>query len=117
MNGAVGSESFLSPDRKSIPRQVAQPTAGLLNNQGARRRVPRAKLHLPESVYSTASQIAEIQSRRAAVPDALRAGHECFEKAQIKIGFFTLIIGEAGAEKRLIQLLNPRNPYGAPRLE
>src|SRR5262249_38741036 len=111
-NDAVGSKVFLAPDRKFIPGKVAYPATGLLNNQGARRSIPRAKLQLPESVDSTASHVAEIQGRRAVASDALGVSHKRLEKAQIEICFFTLVVGEASGEKCLVQLLHARYPDG-----
>src|SRR4029077_3344375 len=98
--------------KKKVAGKSLEPPPGLLNDQRARRGVPWAKLQLPESIYATASHIAEIQSRRAIAPNSLRPSHKCLEEAEIILCVFALVIGKTGGEESFIQFAHAGNPYG-----
>ena len=104
--------AFPSPDIKLFPGKSLSLPPASSTIKAARSSIPRSKLQLPVSVDSAAGDIAEIQGRGAVAPDALAAGHEGFEVSSDSSPRFHAVVGEAGGEQGLVQLVDGGDPNG-----
>ena len=106
MNDSVRCEGFIAVDGKSLAGKIAERAAGFRDDQRGRSDVPRFEFQFPESVEPAAGDVAKVERRRAAPPNALAASEKPSEESQIEIGVLAPIVGEARGEQRLVQFMD-----------
>src|SRR5258706_14866720 len=101
MERRIGAQEIALPDVDRAAREVRDLGARLLEDDDARRHVPRAEAHLPEAVEGSRGGPTEVERRGADAPDRLRLHEERAEVLQVDLPVLEEV-GESGAEQRVL---------------
>ena len=104
VDAAVRGEDVAAARTVRAAGQIGDAAAGLLDDQRARRDVPRVERLLPEAVEPARRDVAEIEGRRAEPPHRARDRQELRRTARRAPPASLLhVVGKPGAEQRIDQ--------------
>ena len=108
MQQAVGGQGLPAVEFKRQSIETGHFAAGLLDDQHARRGIPRIEIELPEAVVASRSHVAQIERRRPRPAHAMGVQRDLVVKINIRI-FVPLVAGKTGGQQAFFQRSGFRN--------
>src|SRR5262245_46322920 len=99
MNDGVAGQALFVVYRARLSTKICHQAARFLNHQTARRAVPRAEPQFPESIESSASDVAEVKRRGTYPAHGLRFERECVEIVEVIPFAGSYVVRESGGQK------------------
>src|SRR5271165_203889 len=103
MNRAVGGQDRRATQFIGIAVQIADGSAGFLNEDDSRRGVPRLQAKFPEPVKAASGYVCQIEGRRTVAAHAMRSKSEIPVVVNVGISH-PLMVGKSGAQQTLLQV-------------